>query len=115
MDYGDSEGGYMGAQAKPRSEQMARIIDEEIRQMVDSNYQRAETILKDHIEILHNMAHALLDWETIDKFQIDELMQGRIIAPPISEIRESSIEIKRNQNREEVENDRSDQNIFALS
>jgi cell division protease FtsH len=116
MDYGDSEGGYMGAQAKPMSEQMARIIDEEIRQMVDSNYQRAETILKDHIEILHNMAHALLDWETIDKFQIDELMQGRIIAPPISEIRESSIdEIKRNQNREEVENDRSDQNIFALS
>ncbi len=28
------------------------------------------------------MAHALLDWETIDKFQIDELMQGRMIAPP---------------------------------
>jgi cell division protease FtsH len=116
MDYGDSEGGYMEAQAKPMSEQMAQIIDEEIRQMVDRNYQRAETILKEHIEILHNMAHALLDWETIDKFQIDELMQGKIIAPPISEIRESGIdELKTNQNREEVENDRLDQNIFALS
>jgi cell division protease FtsH len=86
MDYGDSEGGYMGAQAKPMSEQMAQIIDEEIRQMVDSNYLRAETILKEHIEILHNMAHALLDWETIDKFQIDELMQGKTIAPPEPEI-----------------------------
>jgi cell division protease FtsH len=68
------------------SEQMAQIIDEEIRQMVDSNYLRAETILKEHIEILHNMAHALLDWETIDKFQIDELMQGKTIAPPEPEI-----------------------------
>ncbi|MCF7964224.1 MAG: hypothetical protein K9L79_01655 [Methylobacter tundripaludum] len=28
------------------------------------------------------MAHALLDWETLDKYQIDELMQGRMIAPP---------------------------------
>jgi len=116
MDYGDSESGYMGAQAKPMSEQMAQIIDEEIRHMVDSNYLRAETILKEHIEILHNMAHALLDWETIDKFQIDELMQGKILAPPISEIRESSIdENKTKQNREEVENDKLDQNIFALS
>jgi len=86
MDYGDNEGSYMGPQSKPMSEQMAQIIDEEIRQVVDSNYLRAETILKEHIEILHNMAHALLDWETIDKFQIDELMQGKTIAPPEPEI-----------------------------
>jgi len=86
MDYGDSEGGYMGLQSKPMSEQMARLIDKEIRLMVDSNYLRAETILKEHIDILHNMAHALLDWETLDKYQIDELMQGRMIAPPELEI-----------------------------
>ncbi|OAI16193.1 cell division protein FtsH [Methylomonas koyamae] len=82
MDYGDSEGGYMGPQAKPMSEKMAQTIDEEIRQVIDSNYKRAENILKENIEILHNMAQALMDWETIDKFQIDELMQGRMIAPP---------------------------------
>ncbi|WAR43684.1 ATP-dependent zinc metalloprotease FtsH [Methylomonas rapida] len=82
MDYGDSEGGYMGPQSKPMSEKMAQTIDEEIRAVIDSNYKRAETILKDHIEILHNMADALLDWETIDKYQIDELMQGRMIDPP---------------------------------
>ena len=82
MDYGDSQGGYFGSQAKPMSEQMAQIIDEEIRNMIDTNYQRAKDILTDHIEILHNMAHALLDWETIDKFQIDELMAGHKIAPP---------------------------------
>ncbi|MCQ8182257.1 ATP-dependent zinc metalloprotease FtsH [Methylomonas sp. SURF-1] len=82
MDYGDSEGGYMGPQAKPMSEKMAQTIDEEIRHVIDSNYKRAENILKENIEILHNMAQALMDWETIDKFQIDELMQGRMIAPP---------------------------------
>ncbi|QWF71336.1 ATP-dependent zinc metalloprotease FtsH [Methylomonas paludis] len=82
MDYGDNEGGYMGSQAKPMSEQMAQIIDEEIRKVIDSNYLRAETILKENMQILHNMAHALLDWETIDKFQIDELLQGKVLAPP---------------------------------
>jgi cell division protease FtsH len=86
MDYGDNEGGYMGPQAKPMSEQMANVIDQEIRHVIDSNYNRAETILKEHIEILHNMAHALLDWETIDKYQIDLLMQGQAIAPPEPEL-----------------------------
>jgi cell division protease FtsH len=86
MDYGENEGGYFGAQAKPMSEQMAQIIDEEIRFMVDANYTRAETILKDNMQILHNMAQALMDWETIDKFQIDELMAGRMIAAPEPEV-----------------------------
>jgi len=82
LDYGDSEGGYFGAQSKPMSEQMAQVIDEEIRHMVDTNYQRAKDILLEHIEILHNMAHALLDWETIDKYQIDSLMAGEKLGPP---------------------------------
>ncbi|MDT8424342.1 MAG: ATP-dependent zinc metalloprotease FtsH [Methyloprofundus sp.] len=85
MDYGDSEGGYMGAQAKPMSEQMAQTIDEEVRKVIDKNYQRAEDILKDNIEILHNMAQALMDWETIDKFQISALLAGKKLAPPVSE------------------------------
>ncbi len=83
MDYGESEGlGYMGPQAKPMSEKMAQIIDDEIRHIVDTNYKRAEEILKQHIEVLHNMAQALMDWETIDKHQIDRLMKGEKISPP---------------------------------
>ncbi|CAD6878832.1 Cell division protein FtsH [Methylomonas albis] len=88
MDYGDSEGGYMGPQSKPMSEKMAQTIDEEIRLVIDANYNRAETILKEHIEVLHNMAQALMDWETIDKFQIDELLQGKTLAPPEPEVEE---------------------------
>ncbi len=82
LDYGENEGGYFGAQSKPMSEQMAQIIDEEIRHVVDTNYQRAKDILLEHMEILHNMAHALLDWETIDKYQIDQLMAGETLGPP---------------------------------
>ena len=86
MDYGESEGrGYMGPQAKPMSEKMAQIIDDEIRSVVDKNYKCAEDILNEKIDILHNMAQALMDWETIDKYQIDRLMKGEKIAPPESE------------------------------
>ncbi len=81
MDYGDSEG-YMGSQSKPMSEQMAKVIDDEIRLVIDRNYQRAEDILNDNMDILHNMAQALMDWETIDKFQIGKLLKGEKIDPP---------------------------------
>ncbi|MGR9053597.1 MAG: ATP-dependent zinc metalloprotease FtsH, partial [Gammaproteobacteria bacterium] len=83
MDYGeDRNQGYFGSQSKPMSEKMAQLIDDEIRHLVDSNYERARTILTERMEILHNMADALMQWETIDKHQIDELMKGKKIAPP---------------------------------
>jgi membrane protease FtsH catalytic subunit (EC 3.4.24.-) len=78
----------MGPQSKPMSEKMAQTIDEEVRAVIDANYNRAETILKENIEVLHNMAQALMDWETIDKFQIDELLQGKKLAPPEPEVEE---------------------------
>ena len=107
MDYGDSEGGYMGPQSKPMSEQMAQVIDEEIRHVIDSNYLRAETILKQHMDILHNMAHALLDWETLDKFQIDALMQGQTIEPPKVEI----VTVIGDEDHQDPNTDQSDEKI----
>ncbi|OQW78061.1 MAG: cell division protein FtsH [Proteobacteria bacterium ST_bin11] len=91
MDYGDNEGSYLGPQAKPMSEHMARMIDREIRLIVDNNYSRAETLLKGNIDILHAMAQALLDWETLDKHQIDELMQGRTITPPAPDLNQKQL------------------------
>ncbi|RLA25085.1 MAG: cell division protein FtsH [Gammaproteobacteria bacterium] len=84
MDYGDNDG-YMGSQSKPMSEYMAKVIDDEVRVVIDRNYQRAEDILNDKIDLLHNMAHALMDWETIDKFQIEKLLKGEKIDPPEDE------------------------------
>ena len=93
MDYGDNEG-YMGSQSKPMSEQMAKVIDDEIRIVIDRNYQRAEDILNENMNILHNMAHALMDWETIDKFQIEKLLKGEKIDPPEDEPEESDTDSK---------------------
>jgi cell division protease FtsH len=61
---------------------MAQVIDEEVRTVIDKNYQRAEDILKDNMQVLHNMAQALMDWETIDKHQINILLSGKEIGPP---------------------------------
>ena len=84
--YGEENGqpfmGYPGSQGSKVSSAVAHDIDEEIRAVIDRNYQRAETILQDNISILHKMADALMKWETIDKDQIDDLMAGRDPRPP---------------------------------
>ncbi|MGH8551903.1 MAG: ATP-dependent zinc metalloprotease FtsH, partial [Methylococcales bacterium] len=67
---------------KPLSGQTSRVIDEEIRALIDRNYARAEHILHTKLGILHDMAGALLEWETIDRWQIDDLMVGRKPRPP---------------------------------
>jgi cell division protease FtsH len=75
------EGGqpFMGYSTKGGkvSELVTQQIDEEVRAVIDANYKRAEKILRDNMSILHNMANALVKWETIDKTQIDALMAGK--------------------------------------
>jgi len=105
MDYGDTEGGYMGSQAKPMSEKMAIVIDEEVRKLIDKNYQNAENILKANMDILHNMAQALMDWETIDKNQIATLLKGEKIDPPAEDEPEAEAEADEPSVDESVENE----------
>ena len=69
-------------QHKNVSDETAHIIDEEIRSIIDSNYARAEQILKDNIEKLHSMTDALMKYETIDRHQIDDIMAGKIPREP---------------------------------
>ncbi|MEE9424299.1 MAG: ATP-dependent zinc metalloprotease FtsH [Methylococcales bacterium] len=86
LSYGEDEGevflGHSVTQTKSISEQTARAIDEEIRLFIDRNYQRAEDILTAKMDILHKMAEALMKYETIDKDQINDLMEGREPKPP---------------------------------
>ncbi len=60
----------------------AKTIDEEVRSLIDRNYQRAEQILRDNMDKLHMMSEALLKYETIDVGQIDSIMDGNIPGPP---------------------------------
>ena len=84
--YGEQGGqsfmGHPGTQGSKVSGIVAEHIDEEIRAVIDCNYQRAETILQENISILHKMADALMKWETINKDQIDDLMAGNEPRPP---------------------------------
>jgi cell division protease FtsH len=69
-------------QHKQVSDVTAHAIDEEIRKIIDSNFERAESILKEHKVELEIMANTLIKYETIDDGQIKDIMEGREPRPP---------------------------------
>ena len=86
MVFGEEEGevflGRSVTQHKSLSDETAHVIDEEIRNIVDRNYSRAEKILKENMDILHAMSDALMKYETIDKDQITAIMNGKTPQAP---------------------------------
>jgi len=74
--------GHSVTRGKNVSDDTQRIIDEEVRKLIDAAYQRADGILRDKLVILHAMAEALLRYETLDSDQIDDVMEGRPARPP---------------------------------
>ena len=86
MTYSDDEGevflGHSVTQHKSVSDETAHLIDEEVRLIVDRNYDRARNILEENVDKLHLMAEALIRYETIDSDQIDEIMSGKEPSPP---------------------------------
>jgi cell division protease FtsH len=69
-------------QHKQVSDVTAHAIDEEVRSVIESNYQRARQILTSSLERLHAMADALMRYETIDEEQLKDIMAGRPPKPP---------------------------------
>ena len=65
------------------SDETAHAIDEEIRAVINRNYQRSEGLLQDNLDKLHAMAEALIKYETIDSEQIDDIMAGRPPREPV--------------------------------
>jgi cell division protease FtsH len=86
LAYGEEEGevflGRSVTQHKSVSEETAHVIDEEIRSLIDRNYERSERLLQENIGKLHIMAESLMKYETIDRLQIDDIMEGRMPRPP---------------------------------
>jgi len=86
MLFAEEEGevflGRTSAKSLHMSDETANAIDAEIKEFVNRNYQRAEQILKDNIDILHSMKDALMHYETIDALQIDYLMERKEVRPP---------------------------------
>jgi cell division protease FtsH len=86
LAYEEEEGevflGKQMSQRKSMSEQTAEEIDREVRAIIDSCYGRAKQILEDNRDKLDLMAEALMQYETIDAGQIDDIMAGHKPRPP---------------------------------
>ncbi|MGI1678932.1 MAG: ATP-dependent zinc metalloprotease FtsH [Cellvibrionaceae bacterium] len=82
LHYGEDEAGYPGASNMNYSSDTSKMIDEEIRGIIDSCYSRAEKILQENRDILESMKDALMEYETIDSEQVDDLMARKKMRPP---------------------------------
>ncbi len=70
------------SQHRDYSELTAQKIDEEVRDIVMGAYKKASQLIKDNLDILHKMATALLEKETLGRSDIDEIIAGREKALP---------------------------------
>ncbi|URJ25183.1 ATP-dependent zinc metalloprotease FtsH [Candidatus Blochmannia ocreatus] len=85
--YAEEEGeiflGRSVAKVKHMSDETARIIDQEVRCLIEKNYLRARELLTENVDILHSMKDALIKYETINASQINDLMNRKSVRPPL--------------------------------
>jgi len=82
LHYGEEEGMYPGMATQQYSDETSKNIDEEVRRIINECYARAQKILEDNRDILEAMKDALMEYETIDAEQVDDLMARRKVRPP---------------------------------
>nr|MBP9604455.1 ATP-dependent zinc metalloprotease FtsH [Chromatiaceae bacterium] len=86
LTYGEDEQeiflGHSVTQHKNVSDETTHVIDEEVRNFIDRNYERSRRLITDNLDKLHAMAAALMKYETIDHEQIDDIMSGKPPRPP---------------------------------
>ncbi len=86
LTYAEDEGeiflGKSVTQHKQMSDETARLIDEEVKRIMEAAHQKALDLVASNLDILHLMADALILYETIDSDQIDQIMEGHEPDPP---------------------------------
>ena len=82
LHYGEDESGIPGIANAHYSDETSKHIDEEVRLIIDASYARAQQLLEDNRDILEAMKDALMEYETIDSEQVDDLMARRQMRPP---------------------------------
>jgi cell division protease FtsH len=90
--------GYSQSQRVHMSNETAQKIDNEIRSVVDTGYARAKDVLSDHLDQLHLLANALLEFETLSGDEIKTLIdkgelvrEGQTVRPSAVPVAGSSI------------------------
>ncbi len=69
------------AQRREISERTAEMVDNEVKRLIDEAYARAREILTEHRDLLDRISLALLERETLDREDLDHLVQGRELPP----------------------------------
>ena len=86
MVYGENEGEVFLGRSVTTHENMSEAtmqkVDDEIRRIIDEQYALARKLLEENRDKVELMAKTLLEWETIDADQIDDIMAGRPPRPP---------------------------------
>lgn len=86
MVYAENEGevflGRSVTKTTNISEETMQKVDAEVRRIIDEQYALARRLIEENQDKMHAMAKALLDWETIDGEQLDDIMAGRDPRPP---------------------------------
>jgi cell division protease FtsH len=86
MVYAENEGevflGRSVTKTTHVSESTMQKVDSEIRRIIDQQYAVARKIIEENTDKMHAMANALLEWETIDADQINDIVEGRPPRPP---------------------------------
>jgi cell division protease FtsH len=86
MVYADNEGevflGRSVTKTTNMSEQTMQKVDAEVRRIIDQQYSLARKLIEDNKDKMHVMAKALLEYETIDMEQLDDIMSGKPPRPP---------------------------------
>ena len=86
MVYAENEGevflGRSVTKTTNMSEQTMQKVDSEVRRIIDQQYALARGLIEENTDKMHAMAKALLEWETIDSDQLDDIMAGKPPRPP---------------------------------
>jgi cell division protease FtsH len=86
LTFGEDDGevflGHSVTKRKEMSEDTAKVIDEEIKSVVEKSYAVAKEILVANLDKLHNMANALLKYETLSIEQLNDIMENKIPREP---------------------------------
>jgi cell division protease FtsH len=86
MVYAENEGevflGRSVTKTTSISEETMQKVDAEVRRIIDEQYALARKLIEEHSDKMHAMAKAMLEWETIDAEQLDDIMAGKAPRPP---------------------------------
>ena len=107
VNYSDSDEVFLGkdfSTKKSYSESVAASIDEEVRRILCDAYKETEQILKDNMDRLERVARALIEVETLDGTQFEDLYTGKVSAEELAEqVREKDAEMAKKNAEEAAE------------